>query len=270
VVRLGSRWALAAALWATTGPYARAHNFWIEPATYEPDIGQVVAVGLDVGDYLQSWPLPRNDSRIEKFASIGPDGEHAIVGRDGTDPAGVVRFMQPGPYILVYRSNRAFTAMEPAKFDEYLEEKGLHEILALRHAQPAIDGKVLEAYSRYSKSLVRAGGAGLKGADHVIGLRFEIVADAQPQGKSDAVGQSFHVIFDGKPLSGALVTAMRRNAPSSKIQARTDARGQVTLDTNTPGVWLIAAVKMLPAPPQLAAQWESFWASLTYEAPARQ
>jgi uncharacterized GH25 family protein len=245
---------------------AQAHNFWIEPQTYQPSVGQVVGIGLHVGDYSQSWPLPRNASRIELFESVGPDGRQPIVGRDGSNPAGVARFLTPGAYVLVYRSNHAFTEMEPTKFDEYLEEKGLQEIEALRHAQNPARGNIREAYSRYAKTLVGAGSSG-EGGDRVVGLKLEIVAGADLGLRRDA-GQSFHLLFDGKPLRGALLTAMRRDAPQNVLRARTNESGEAILPTNTPGIWLVTAVKMLPAPPQLAAEWESFWASLTFEIPA--
>jgi len=35
-----------------------------------------------------------------------------------------------------------------------------------------------------------------------------------------------------------------------------------------PGLWLIKAVHMVPAPEGSGAEWESLWASLTFELPA--
>jgi uncharacterized GH25 family protein len=247
---------------------AQAHNFWIEPQSYRPSIGQVVGIGLKVGDYAQSWPLPRNAGRIETFESIGPDGERPIVGRDGSDPAGTARFSRPGSYVLVYRSNHAFTEMEPAKFDEYLQEKGLQEIIALRRERGAAGGNIREAYSRYAKSLLQAGATAAGGGDRVIGLKFEIVAGVDLAGRGGGAGQSFQLLFDGKPVRGTLLTAMRRDEPQNTLRGRTDEHGQVTLPTVVPGIWLVTAVKMLPAVAGLAADWESFWASLTFEIPA--
>jgi uncharacterized GH25 family protein len=244
---------------------AQAHNFWIEPQSYRPNVGRVVGIALKVGDYAQSWPLPRNAGRIELFESIGPDGEQPIVGRDGSDPAGAARFNRAGTYLLVYRSNRAFTEMEPAKFDDYLQEKGLQEIIALRRERGAASGNIREAYSRYAKSLLQAGATAAGGGDRVVGLKFEIVAGADVAGHPDGTGQSFRLLFDGTPLSGTLVTAMRHGDPKNTLRGRTDAHGQVTLRTADPGIWLVTAVKMLPAAAGLAADWESFWASLTYE-----
>jgi len=34
-----------------------------------------------------------------------------------------------------------------------------------------------------------------------------------------------------------------------------------------PGVWLVKVVHMVPAPKDTGADWESLWASLTFEIP---
>jgi len=37
-----------------------AHDMWIEPATFAPQAGQIVAVRLRVGQDLMGDPLPRS------------------------------------------------------------------------------------------------------------------------------------------------------------------------------------------------------------------
>lgn len=234
-----------------------AHDFWIEPSTFQPRIGERISVGLHIGDEFKGWSVPRNARRIEAFVAIGPDGERPILGRDGSDPAGIARFDAPGAYVIGYRSNAAFTEMEAAKFEEYLREKGLDRIRALRDRRGESGKRAREAYSRFSKSLLRVGDAAGGAADRTLGLRFEIVAES-PAGE-------FRLMFDGKPLNNALVVARRREAPDESIEGRTDARGRVKLPIAEPGVWLIASVHMLEAHEGIGADWESFWASLTCE-----
>lgn len=259
MVGLRRAWATVTALMALAGGAApvRAHDFWIEPSTFRPEIGQPIGVRLHIGDGFKGWSVPRNVRRIEAFEVVGPGGAQPIVGRDGSDPAGIARFTRPGAYVIGYRSHPAFTEMEPAKFDEYLREKGLEEILALRAQRGRSEVKAREAYSRFSKSLIRVGGAPAGVADRAIGLRFEILAES--------TAGDFRLLFDGKPLQGALVAAVRRNADGEAIRARTDFRGSVKLPIGEPGVWLISSVHMLEARDGVAADWESFWASLTYE-----
>jgi hypothetical protein len=60
---------------------------------------------------------------------------------------------------------------------------------------------------------------------------------------------------------------MNRSAPSEKLTARSDKEGRVTFRLPRSGMWLVKAVHMIPAPPDTKADWESFWASLTFELP---
>lgn len=253
---------------AGTTSSAGAHDFWIEPSKFRPQVGERVSVGLRVGDHFAGWSVPRSAARVEKFVSMGPAGEQPIPGRDGADPAGVVRYTQPGVYVLGYQSNHAFTEMEAAKFEEYLTERGLEKMIELRNERGASRRKVREAYSRFSKSLIRVGDAAVESGDRVIGFRFEIIVESSPEKQRNASVQSFRLQFDGKPLTGALVTAIRRDAADAKIQARTDQSGRVSLSLNGTGFWLISSVHMIEAPEGVAASWESFWASLTYELPS--
>jgi hypothetical protein len=73
--------------------------------------------------------------------------------------------------------------------------------------------------------------------------------------------------YRDRPLSGALVVAFNRRAPSEKLSARSDPDGRVRFRFPAGGAWLIKAVHMEPAAAGSGAEWESFWASLTFELP---
>jgi uncharacterized GH25 family protein len=69
------------------------------------------------------------------------------------------------------------------------------------------------------------------------------------------------LLFEGKPLAGALVTAIHRDDTTKRVSARTDAKGAVSLPL-AGGVWLIKSVHLVRGREQT---WESLWASLTFE-----
>ncbi len=256
------------AVLAGTAFPAAAHDFWIEPSTYRPRVGQAVSIGLRVGDHFKGQPVVRTPDRIVKFVSVRLGGESPIPGRAGTDPAGLVRFTAPGTHVLGYRGNRAFTEMEADGFKKYLEEKGLETILARRAELGQTDRKVREAYSRCSKSLIRVGDAAGGGGDRPIGFTLEILAESDPYEKAAGSDLSFRLAYEGRPLPGALVTATRQGARDEPLSARTDAGGRVRFTLGEAGSWLIACVHMIEAPEGVDAEWESLWASLTFELPA--
>lgn len=243
---------------------ATAHDFWIEPETFHPQLGELVSISLREGDGFDGRPVPRDATRITQFIAHGPGGAQPIVGLDGRDPAGVARFNAPGVHVLGYRSNHAFTTMEAWRFEEHLIEKGLEKIAQLRRNRGVSNSGAREAYSRYSKSLVRAGGSSSEAASRPLGFKLELIAEFNPYEMGSRREASFRLLFDGKPLEGALVTATPRDAPDGAMQARTDPEGRVQYTLRHTGVWLIAAVHMVEARPALGADWESLWASLTF------
>jgi len=247
---------------------AHAHEFWVEPSTFTVPVGGRVAARLCVGDGYEGWSLARNTQRIEKFVAAGPSGVQPLLGLDGSDPAGIARLTAPGGYVIAYRSNRAFTELPADEFDEYLADKGLEKIAAQREQTGAGRGKVREAYSRHSKALIRVGDAAGKLVDRPMNLRLEIVAEADLLGARLDALRFFRLLHDGKPLAGALVTAARPGTADENLKARTDAEGRAGFRLPTPGMWRVAAVHMIEAPANVGADWESLWASLTFELPS--
>lgn len=250
-----------------TAPALRAHDFWIEPSTFTPQPGERVTVRLRVGEHFQGDPVPRRPERIERFAVVGESDERRIEGVAGTDPAGFAAFDAPGLHHLLYDSSRASVELAGPEFEKYLAEEGLERISGLRAERGQTPARAREVYSRCAKSLVAVGGKGAGGHDRILGLPLELVPEGSPYALTGGGSLPVQLLYEGKPLAGALVVALRRDRPARKISARTDTGGRVMLSLDFPGVWLVKAVHMVPAPKETGADWESFWASLTFEVP---
>ena len=60
--------------------------------------------------------------------------------------------------------------------------------------------------------------------------------------------------------------AFTADRPADRLTVRTGADGRARLPLNRAGRWLVKAVHMIAVPASdPAADWESFWASLTFE-----
>ncbi|HVG08045.1 MAG TPA: DUF4198 domain-containing protein [Thermoanaerobaculia bacterium] len=236
------------------------HDFWIEPSSFRPAPGARVAIRLRVGEHLKGDPMPRDPARIERFAVVGPSGELAVPGLPGVDPAGWVLPAKPGIHWVVYDSNHASVEQTGPKFDAYLGEEGLERIRQLRRGA----GPIKEIYSRCAKSLLQVG-KGSSGYDRVLGLELELVPEKNPYALKPGEALPLSLLYHGKPLDGALVIGMA--SPGAKVSART-VGGRASLVLDRPGLWLVKVVHMVPAPEGSGAEWESLWASLTFELPA--
>jgi hypothetical protein len=242
-----------------------AHEFWIEPSRLVLHPHERVTLRLCVGDGEDASPLPRDESRIETFASIGPAGLRSIPGLHGADPAGVARFDASGDYVIAYETNHAHTTQTPGQFEEYLFEVGLETIAAARRKRPDGAGRVREAYSRHAKALLRVGDT-VAVHDRAVGLRLELILRDPTPGP--AAGETtIQLLYLGRPLPGALVTAAALDSPDRLLQARSDSGGRVRLALRDAEAWRISAVHMVRGGRDLGADWESLWASLVFALP---
>ena len=241
-----------------------AHDLWIEPSTFLPNLGEIVSLRLRVGQDLLGDPVPRDPSLIEQFIVADDTGRQPVVGRDGRDPAGFVRAGTRGLLIVGYRTKPSAVELPAEKFNEYLKEEGLEGVATVRARRNETGAKGRELFSRCAKSLVLAGRATEAQGDQTLGFTLELVAERNPY--AIALGQEvpFRLTYEKRPLPGALVIAINRLSPSEKLRARTDDDGRVRFQFKRGGMWLVKAVHMVPAPAGVAADWSSYWASLTF------
>ncbi len=263
------RLAAAVAAAASFAAPVFAHDFWIEPSSFRPTVGSVVQLRLFVGPGFEGEPFPRVPSLLSRFVVASASGERDVPGHPGMDPAGVIRIESPGLQIVAYRSLNSPLTVDAAKFDEYLKEEGLEKIAELRKKRGEAEKPAREVFSRCAKALLEAG-AGTEnrkpaGQDRPVGLTLELVAEKNPYTLSPGDALPVRLLLESRPLAGALVQALLHGVPGVKASARTDRSGRVQLRLARPGFWLVTAVEMAPAPRGVDAEWQSLWASLTFE-----
>jgi uncharacterized GH25 family protein len=248
-------------------PGLSAHDMWIEPATFSPATGAILAVRLRVGQDLIGDPVPRDTALIEQFVFEDAAGRKPLVGHDGADPAGVLRVAAPGLLVIGYTSHPSAIELTPEKFNQYLQEEGLDVIAGLRARRNETGMKAREMFSRCAKSLIVSGGAKPGQEDRALGFTLELVAESNPYALRAGQELPVRLTYKGRPLAGALVVAINRLSPADKLSGRTNTDGRVRFRLPSGGMWLVKAVHMIPAPAGTGAQWASFWASLTFELP---
>jgi len=220
---------------------------WIEPATFTPQPGQVVAIRLRVGQELIGDPIPYSTELAKQFTTTSGK----LVPREGGDPAGLLRTEQPGITTIAYFSNPSSVEQTPEKFDRYLKDEGLDKI------KPTYNGKpVRELFTRCAKAMLGVTSLDVTPSAKPLGLPLELIVESNG---------TYRLLWQNRPLAGALVVAMNKKDPEQKVTARTTADGRVKLSLSQPGMWMIKAVHMIPATPAENADFHSYWASLTFE-----
>jgi uncharacterized GH25 family protein len=190
-----------------------------------------------------------------------------VYGREGDEPAGTVRIAEAGLLVLGYRSSNTPLSLEAAKFEEYLREEGLESVIAARARRGESQKPSREVFSRCAKALLSAGGGGKSGYDRNLGFTLELIPERNPYALKTGEELPVRLLYEGKPLEGALVAALPYSTPEEKVSRRTDRNGRVRLRLPREGVWLVKAVHIVPAAADTGADWQSLWASLTFEIP---
>jgi uncharacterized GH25 family protein len=240
----------------------RAHDFWLEPSNFHPAVGDNVTVSLRVGQQFVGDPVPRVHTLIDAFKATDSAGWRDVSGSENEDPAGYLRIEKKGVTVVSYRSTANRVELPAEKFNQFLAEEGLERIAVLRAKRGESSKPDRERFFRYAKALLLTGNPSSAPARKAIGLRYEIVPDSNPWSSSPF---RVRVLFEGKPLRGALIVAIHRDYPQARATARSDAAGRALLKLNRSGVWLVKSVHMVAAAPGTDADWESLWASLTFE-----
>jgi uncharacterized GH25 family protein len=258
----------ALVLAAVTGARLHAHDFWLQPHAFAPSAGDLVALHLLVGEEMIGDPIRRDEASIARFVVRHGNAERPIPGREGDDPAGILRVPGNGLLSVGYESHPRAIELPRAKFDAYLGEEGLDAVkgvLARSTSRPSV---ARERFSRCAKALLASGEAVPGQRDQALGLTLELVAGSNPYTATAQQELPFTLLYKGAPRPDALVIAINRDDPSAKLSARSDAGGRVRFRFPRGGVWLVKAVHMVPLPAGSDADWESFWASLTFELPS--
>lgn len=266
------QWAGAVLLACSSAPLL-AHDFWIEPTTFLPSVGQLVTLQLRVGSEFIGDPVPRGDSASSQFTISDATGTRTVVGHEGAVPAGIVRATTPGLAVVGYASAGTAAEMTPEKFAQYIKKEGLEERVAATGFELSkfTDGnkKVRDLFARCAKSLLltqtTSANVGAHEGDKALGFTLELVAERNPYTLNSGDQLPVRLTFANAPLRNALVVAINRDDPSQTLSARSDAGGRVAFRLPRNGVWLIKAVHLVPAGASTGADWQSYWASLTFE-----
>lgn len=240
---------------ATAFP-ALAHNTWLNPETYFPNVGETIDIGIGFG---HTYPANRVDqtvkeNHIKEIKAVDPDG--VIIDLEKVSAAQYrLKIEKPGAYRVIAQTKPGFFTITP----EGRKWGNKKEV-----SNPV---KCTNFYIQ-AKTLIIAGGKN-HNFDGVADQPLEVIplTDILSMKPGDAF--SFKLLFEGKPLSGVSVKATyagfqaeaaEASQPAGKAQAPppfpaetlTDEQGMGTVQLSQPGYWMILASWRSPfADPQI-------------------
>ncbi len=254
---------------------ALAHDFWLQPQMFAAAPNTVVPFTIQVGHgtFRQRWGAPID--RILRFDDIGPGrvtnlrtGLQAPGGADD----GSVRLIAPGTHVLVLETNHAESELPSIRFNDYIKVEGMTPAIAWRDRLKLADTPGREIYSRRAKALVQVGPldpALASQATRPVGLTLEIVPQRNPYALTASELLPVQIIYEGKPLAGALVKLNNLDFDARPIESHlTDLAGRATFNPPRRGKWQLNVIWTKPISGNPKAEFETIFSSLTFGFPA--
>ena len=263
--------ALAAVLLGST---AFGHDYWLVPDTFTPKEGATVSVRMHVGEAFKAEQEVAYSAKktvaVRLVTAKKTVAEFPLL-KDGAKPAFAFKLDPPNTAVLRVDRDWSGITLKADKFTAYLKEEGLDEVIKARAAAGEADADGRERYRRCLKTIVHAAGDPDDTPTKPVGQVFEIIPGKNPYAMKAGGELPVAVRFEDKPLAGLKVTAWHRDGDTlTTVSATTDKDGKASLKLSTRGPWVVRAVHMRrvaeknPNPP---ADWESFWASVTFAVP---
>lgn len=255
---------------------ALAHDFWLQPASFWIAPQSTVATSMKVGHGpdREAWGADLN--RVLMIRSLGPTREvdhrpTLLASKAGQDVA--LTFSEAGAHVLVLQTTHAESTLPGLRFSDYAKLEGLTPALAIREktGRSATPGR--EIYSRRAKVLMQVGPV-KPGADarvtRPVGLSLELVPERNPYTLPANAPLPVRVLYEGKPLAGALVKLTNLNSDAKPVAEQlSDQSGRVSFRIPRSGQWLVNVIWTKPIVGNPRADFDTTFSSLTFGYPAR-
>ncbi len=265
---------IAASALSLFAAVAGAHEFWLSPSRYRCVAGDTLAIDARVGTGFRGESSPFAPTHTEQLLLHG-------AGAQDLKRAGVNGAFQwarwvaadGGGALVTYQSTFKPIQLEAKAFDAYLKLEGLDSVVTARARFGSWAGPGRERFARCAKLWIA--GMDAQRATRPAGMPLELIPLDVPGTRPDL---RVRLLWCGRPLAGALVRAWvqrldagevpvgvgSRDSVGAIVSVRTAADGSARVPVPRHGEWLVNAVHMVPSAARGVADWDSYWASLTF------
>jgi uncharacterized GH25 family protein len=244
----------------------QSHEFWLEPFKFRIKPGEAITVKFAVGESFtgEDWDLSKK--LVTKMQLIETQGISDLTAKvpavKGTKMK--ITIANAGIKLIAMQSKASFIQLNGTKFNAYLEEDGIENVIEWRkrNGQDTVGAK--EFYSRYAKLLVQSGSALDDTWKKMVGHRLEIIPQQNPYTLKSGDYLTCKVLYERKPVPHTMVKVWGHVGNKIFLQdAYTEDDGTVKFPISANGPWMVSCVRMERSKDP-KADWESSWASLVF------
>jgi hypothetical protein len=248
-----------------------AHDLFLRLATYFVVPGpQRVRIPVLNGTFARSEHAVAR-SRVRDLTVVSAEGTSHPPTSAWSD-AGDTSFLiipvrTTGTFVVGASTHPRTLRLEGAAFDEYLKEDGVDDVLAARARSGAAGTPARERYAKHAKAVFQSGGHTTPTHAAVLGYPAEIVPLANPYELSPGDTLTVRCLVDGRPvpLQSVIAGGELRGEPFESQHVRTDSAGVARVALRQAGQWYVKFVHMAPIANDPELDYESKWATLTFE-----
>ncbi len=248
-----------------------AHDFWLVPEFFSAATGWHLHVYASTGERFPESMAALAPERVASARLVGAEASQPItrMHRAGNSLALEVLPPAEGQWYVAVEVKPRRIDLSADDFNGYLAHDGLPHILELRRQRGELEQPGRERYSRGAKALVRVGSGGPDVWERVLGHTIELVPLSDPRKLTPPDTLAVQLLFRGEPVRGAVVAAGYAGfeGEGHASESRSDAAGIARLAVAVAGRWYVRSIHMIERPEDPEFDWESFWASLTFEVP---
>ncbi len=246
-----------------------SHDFYILPEKFVVLPKAKIEVSFQNGDSFPESEAAPALSRLRDTELQTPRVTMPVQGLRlaGNRVVGAIEIpSESGSLILSARTTPNFIELAPDKALEYFKEEGLEEVIGWRAKHGEVSKPSRERYSKFAKALLVSGAAS-RYYNHPLGFPIEIIPETDPYAIHPGNSLRVQVLFRGKPAIGLQLEAAWAGAGQSgtTVIGRTDSTGRILVPIPATGRWRLHTLKMERCADVAVADWESYWASLTFE-----
>lgn len=247
---------------------ARPHDTWVLTI---PGDGEQATMRLSVRTGMD-FPTSENSVAAENLSGwlVLPNGTKRPLGpfearaaqKDSSCHLGE---LGEGVHVAVVDTKPRHIDMVAKKFNDYLLHDGLPHVLASRLDADELDRDATEQYRKCAKVVFAVGTGSAGNFDKPVGQQLEIVPLDAPTLLHPRDTLRVRVLFAGRALERAnLCWDLPGNGEDLAGCTWTDSAGEALVPIAREG-WMTLRLVHMTRPQTTAHEWESFWASCSFE-----
>ena len=264
-------------------PAVWAHNTWLLSSEYSSKRPTTVRLGVATTEHFPTSEYKTSPDRVVEWVARLRQEARAI--RDyrvkGAELVAEVHLDQPGVHVIAAALRPRFVEFEGGYFEQYLADEHAAEALAIRRKAGGSGQPGRMYYTKLVKTFVEIGDQPTMDYEAPAGHALEIIPLSNPCRWRVGDKVTVRVLYEGDPAANLRVSSghehmtvhrHRKSESHDYVESIfTDADGEATLRLDRTGQWFFRTHLIRPikdakennrdSPP---ADWESFWASITF------